>query len=120
MPALDNSPRDQVSASREREVGSAAPLAIAYVPTTRVLNLDLRPVERLEAARRRRGDDQHPRGRVAVVADGSEQAWLDPHERGGAERELASFDHERRRAVEHDEDLLLVAGGLVVLGELVA
>ena len=54
---------------------------------------------------------------VAAVDDGPAQVRVEPRERARRRLDLPPVDDEARRPVEEDEDLLLVAVALVVLGD---
>src|SRR4029450_13827872 len=56
-----------------------------------------------------------PRGPGAAFDDGAPQVRLEPRERARRGLDLAAVDDQARRALEHQEHLLLVARGLVVL-----
>src|SRR5207245_2247638 len=78
------------------------------------------PAHRLVAARARRRDDQHGCGAGAVVPHRAPELGIDADEGARGRGVILTVDHHRRLPVEHDEDLFLVAVGLVVLGNRLA
>src|SRR5581483_3693062 len=82
-----------------------------------VLRIDsLGPAHRLVAAVARRGGDQHANRLVPVVRDRAPALDVEAGERSFRQRVLVAVDHHRGVAAECEEDLFLVAAGLVVLG----
>src|SRR5215831_3763133 len=72
------------------------------------------------AGRGRSGDDQEGDGVLLVVPHRPRQRRRDADEGPGRGRMVLAVDHDHRASLEDDEDLLLVALGLVVLGDRVA
>src|SRR5439155_12823973 len=74
------------------------------------------PLHRVVAARLGRGDDEHRGGLIAVVSDRPAVIGIQARERACRRRVLLAVDHDCGGALEHEEQLLLVSFGLVVLG----
>ena len=73
----------------------------------------LRPAHRLVAARHRGRDDEDARHGVPVVSHRPLRRRVEARERALAERMVGAVDDERGRALEDEEDLLVVAVGLL-------
>src|SRR3954467_11372018 len=75
----------------------------------------LGPAHRLVAARARGGGDQHADRLIGLVRDGACGFGVEPRERSLGQGAGLAVDLERRIRCQGQEDLLLVARGLVVL-----
>src|SRR5829696_8150541 len=98
-----------------RAATSAASASVSGAPPVST-GRPLCPGHGLVTARARSGDDEDARGVVAAVDHGAAGLDVEPDERPRPGQVLLAVDDHGGGSLEDDEDLLLVAADLVVLG----